>query len=130
MKMFSALKVTFQEHDFLRSGIDLPKGLLDVPLFGQVADLGCEVFITGDIRQLDLDRVDERDACRDAGLHWVGVPKVPAKGKRAMTADAAVIIGALLHIIDDIATSNVPRCYLLEKGPLDLAGAVNYATDL
>lgn len=128
--MVKGVQAMFQNHEFLRSGIDIPKGRKDVPLFAEVADLGCDVFVCCDIRQLGADRLHERLACRDSGLHWIGIPKVVAKGRRAMTADASMFIGALLHIVDDLAVAEKPQCYVLNKGPRNLAESIDWSEPL
>lgn len=119
----------FQDHTFLVGGLDTDRGLLDIPLYPIVASLGCELYVCADNGQLDK-RPAERTACRTAGLHWVGIRKVPAKGKRGATADAARFIGAFLHILDDIQDAAGPRYFRLEPGPKSAAEAIEEAGDL
>jgi hypothetical protein len=119
----------FQNHTFLVAGVDTDKGILDIPLYPIVAGLGCSIFICADNGQLDK-RPEERIACRQADLHWVGLKKVPAKGKRGATADAARLIAAFLHIVDDIEQSTAPRFFRLERGPKNAAEAIEETGDL
>lgn len=121
MKVYRGLTALFGAHTWLRCGVDIAKGLNDVDLFFHIqAWLGCEVFVTSDLRQLDPDRQHERRACRDVGLHWIGIQKVPAKGRRAMTADASAFIGAFLYVCDHMATTTEPHLYVIPHGPAAL----------
>jgi hypothetical protein len=129
LKIVAAVRAMFQDHTFLIAGVDTEKGMLDIPLYPVVAHLGCSIFICADNGQLDT-RPKERIACRQAGLHWVGLRKVPAKGKRGATADAAKLIAAFLHIIDDIEQSTIPRYFRLERGPKNAAEAIEEFGDL
>jgi hypothetical protein len=129
LKIVAAVRAMFQDHTFLVAGTDTEKGILDIPLYPIVAELGCSVYVCADNGQLDT-RLAERDACRSAGLHWVGLKKVPAKGKRGATADAARLIGAFLHILDDISRSDRPRYFRLERGPKNAAEAIDESGDL
>lgn len=129
LKIVVALKAMFQDHTFLVAGIDTKKGILDIPLYPVVSELGCEMYICADNGQLDT-RPAERIACKEAGLHWVGLRKVPAKGKRAATADAARLIAAFLHIIDDVRGAAVPRYFRLQAGPKSSTEAIDEVGDL
>lgn len=47
----------------------------DSDLFRAAAADHVDMVITSDIRQVEgPDRRNERKACREAGLHWVGIP--------------------------------------------------------
>ena len=63
-------------------------GIDDLSLFTEAKRQGIDVLITGDIRQITgQDRLNERKACRQAGLHWLGVPQVlKARGKEGKWA--------------------------------------------
>jgi hypothetical protein len=129
MKMVAAVRAMFQDHTFLTAGADIEKGILDIPLYPRVADLGCEIYVCADNGQLDK-RPEERQKCREAALHWVGLRKVPAKGKRGATADAGRFIAAFLHIVDDVERSDAPRYFRLERGPRTAAEAIEESGDL
>jgi hypothetical protein len=129
MKIVAAVRTMFQDHTFLTAGAELPKGILDVALYPEVSALGCSIYVCADNGQLDK-RPEERKACRESGLHWVGLRKVPARGKRGATADAARLIGAFLHIIDDVAIRDAPRHFRLERGPRTAAEAIEEFGDL
>ena len=117
-KMVTSLRLLFPAHDFLVAGVDTPKGEDDIPLYPIVRELGGELFLTGDIDQLDeTARPGERAACRDAGLHWLGLPKVPAKGRRSLYGELSVLIGALAYVIEELGDSSAPMFFLLERGP-------------
>jgi hypothetical protein len=123
MKAIPPVRAMFPEHEYFASGVDAPPGLDDTDLYPLVADLGCQIYICGDIRQLDT-RVHEVIACGKAGLHWVGVQKVPARGRGTATADASRMIGGLLHVFNDVAAEpDDPKYYHLGAGPIDLAAA-------
>ncbi|MBM4685859.1 hypothetical protein GS532_18835 [Rhodococcus hoagii] len=76
--MIEHLSSIFRAHEFVGVRELGTKGLEDVELFGEVADHPCQVFVTGDLAQ--LRRPEERAACRVAGLHWIGIHQVHAKG--------------------------------------------------
>ncbi|UCZ89849.1 hypothetical protein [Gordonia sp. WA4-43] len=117
-KMVKPLRMLFPAHQFLVAGVDTDKGEDDIPLFPIARDLGADLFLTGDIDQLDeLARPGERTACRDAGLHWLGLPKVAARGRLSLYGEFSVLVGALAYVIDDASVASEPTFFVLKKGP-------------
>ncbi|ALY07677.1 toxin [Gordonia phage Oregano] len=122
-KALPGVRAMYPELEYFRSGEDVPAALDDKDIYPQAAALGCEIYICGDIKQLEV-RVDEVRACGQAGLHWVGVQKVPAQRRATATADASRLIAGLIHVLRDIREhDDEPRFYHLGSGPVDLDGA-------
>ncbi|MEU2043694.1 hypothetical protein [Nocardia niwae] len=86
------------------------KGMEDVRLFGVVAKAGCHAFITGNLHQ--LHREHERNACRDAGLHWFGVRNVQSTGYHVIAGPASTLVHALPFARDRLAEASEPHVKL------------------
>lgn len=120
-KMVSALKLICPQHEFVIGGVDTPPGREDLPLFEEVARLGAELFVTNDVKQLfDASRQHERAACRKCSLNWVGIPKVPAKGRLSLYAEMSYLVASLELVARDAAAQAEPQYYLLKAGHQDL----------
>ncbi|MCT1710750.1 hypothetical protein M3B38_01945 [Dietzia cinnamea] len=121
LKMVRGLREVFQDHTFFYSGSDLPKSLDDVDIYPKAVELGCEVYICADIKQVrHPDRIHERQGCRDAGLHWVGITKVPVRGRRkVLVAEFAPLVAAFPYVLEDIAAAKAPQCFVLRPGLTD-----------
>ncbi|GEM_PF-4673908 len=116
-RMVRSLELICPKHTFLVGGRDTPPAEKDIPLFGKVADLGGELFVTNDLRQLlDPTRKDERAECKSQGLSWLGVPRVAAKGHLALYAEMSNVVAGLELIVREIDASSIPRFYVLKKG--------------
>lgn len=107
-------------HQFLKAGRDYPHGISDLELFSTAAAMNADVLITADIRQIQgQDRRHERDACRSAGIHWVGVPRHPqARGRRIAHLQLATFVSALEPIVREVENASEPRAFLLRSGSL------------
>jgi hypothetical protein len=95
-------------------------GTDDVALFPVVAEYGCNVFITADMAQTrgrGALNVEERAACREAGLHWVGIPMDTGRGLHAIAGQSASLIHALPFVIDAIDSVSEPH-FFRARGPL------------
>lgn len=103
----------FGPHEFMDVRDLGVKGADDLNLFPMVAKSGCHAFVTGDLAQ--LRRKNERDACRDAGLHWIGVAPVNAKGYHAIAGPASTLVHALPFVFDCLAELSDPQFFLLKK---------------
>lgn len=106
------------KHTFLRVVDDFDKGTKDTSLFRLAADLGADVIITNDIKQIEgLDCQHERSACRESNLHWVGVPRSPkARGKNIWQGQLAQLLGAMQFIVATIDAATEPQAILLTDG--------------
>ena len=126
--------LTGGQHVFIRVGKSevFTSGLLDVELFHRAKAEGVQAVITGDTNQLlGLDRQHERAACRDNGLHWVGIPQQPrATGRQRPTGQISQVLLGFNDIIRRIAQAETPQAFLLEVGPRGLPYAKGYPQDL
>ncbi|MGW4370696.1 PIN-like domain-containing protein [Nocardia takedensis] len=103
-----------QPHEFVGVKELGTKSILDIPLFPLVAQAGVHVFVTGDISQ--MKRPHERQACRDAGLHWLGIhPETKARGYHVLAGPAATLIHGLPFVLDRLALATEPQMFLLNK---------------
>lgn len=114
----SVERLVKSRHQFLRAGPDYQKGISDLELFNVASKLGAEAIVTADLRQIQgQDRIHERDACRKAGLHWIGVPRNPrVSGRRTAHGQAAQFILALEPLVQEMASAPCPQAFLLRPG--------------
>lgn len=119
-------------HEIICVGESVPKGTQDTELFRLASIDGVNAIITSDIRQVEgLDRINERVACRNAGLHWIGVPRHPrACGRQIAQLQAAQLLMALGGVLPKLTQADVPQAYLLKAGSLSLQLADGYPQDL
>ncbi|MFV9457016.1 hypothetical protein ACNJ7E_26740 [Rhodococcus sp. NM-2] len=116
-KMVAALSLICPRHQFLVGGKDTAPAVKDIPLFGEVAGLGAELFVTTDARQLmDPTRGAERTECREQGLSWLGIPRVAAKGRLSLYGEMSNLVAGLELIVREIEASAFPQFYLLKRG--------------
>ena len=99
------------------------RGLDDVDLFPYVRDMGCNVYLTVDMKQLTT-RPHEVRACGAAGLHWVGVGHTSVRGKKVGTNQAMQFIGGLLYVADAIREAEEPMYFDLGVGHRDTSDAL------
>ena len=106
------MKHMYRDHEYMRVGVQTPKGMDDIDLFRALFDKRVNVFITSDVKQ--LHRPAERKACRDAGIHWVGVPKNPkARGPSAKRSEIAAVLANFTHIERHISRATSPQAFLM-----------------
>ena len=119
LKVVAPLKAAFGRHQFLHSGADLPKALDDVDIYPAAAELGCDVYVCSDLKQVEhIDRHHERAGCRAAGLHWVGVRKLSIKGKhKVLASQLSPLVLAIPHVVEAVAEATAPQCFILPAGP-------------
>ena len=86
-------------------------GVEDAVLFGDLADRGFNAVITRDRRQ--LVNVKERDALRESGLVWIGLPVSALPGLAGFAADVATIAAVLPGIL--AAWPVTPTAYTLHR---------------
>ncbi|MQY29479.1 PIN-like domain-containing protein [Nocardia aurantia] len=118
-----------QPHEFIGvKNIDA-KGVADVALFPLAAQARVNVFVTGDINQ--MKRPLERRACRDAGLHWLGVHlETKARGYHVLAGPAAALIHGLPFVLDRLEQSTQPQLFLLRKLERNFTQAFKLTEDL
>lgn len=108
------LQQIFTAHEFVGVRDLNTKGLDDQALFAAVAEAGCQIFITGD--RMQMERPVEREACRDAGLNWIGIHQVNRSGYHSLAGPASTIIHALPFVFDVLAKEpGAPRYFQLKK---------------
>lgn len=113
-QLITPLSGMFGGHEFVGVRELGTKGLDDIALYPAVAEAGCDALITHDLMQ--LRRSEERAACRDAGLHWLGVHKVNTRGFHALAGPASVIIHGLPFVFGRLAGAEEPRYFVFKKG--------------
>lgn len=102
----------FGSHHFGRVGSDIEAGITDLEVFQQATADQYEVFVTGDIKQLFIPT--ERKACREAGLHWIGVPMNPkSKGKSIAHGQVGKLLASMRLVVDHLEDSSTPQALLL-----------------
>jgi hypothetical protein len=111
--MIGHLAAVFQPHEFVGVKDLGTKGADDIALFGKVAAEGCQVFVTGDLKQ--LRRPLERTACRDAGLHWIGVHQVHARGYHVVAGPVSTLVHALPFAFEQLESATTPLYFQLKK---------------
>ena len=87
------------------------------------------VLITCDCKQMfAADRRDERDACRENGIHWIGVPQGSHKRTRSVQRrrrhntrsiePITNLLGSFVRIREQLNEATVPTAFYL-KTPTD-----------
>lgn len=76
------------------------QGMYDVPLIEHLDSLHYHGIITSDFVQVD-DNPDERRALREAGFHWIGVPKPKSRGITQISHITAAVIAAMPRILEE-----------------------------
>lgn len=111
---------------------DYDPGMDDIPLFSAAKANKVDVFITGDIAQIQgQDRKNERKACQDAGLHWLGVPQVlKARGTDKKWGQINSLLANLRFAIREFETAQTPQAILLTPGIHQLQCASGFPQEL
>lgn len=129
----SYLRSMYHQHTFDRVIDDnYDSHMDDVPLFSVAQAKGVDVFITGDIAQIQgADRKDERKACRQAGLHWLGVPQIiKAKGADKKWGQINSLLANLRYAIRKFQSATEPQAILLKPGIHHLQSEPGFPQDL
>ncbi|NKS94613.1 hypothetical protein GS876_10310 [Rhodococcus hoagii] len=111
--MVEHLSSVFDPHEFCGVNDLGTKGADDVVLFEKVSSAGCQVFVTGDLKQ--LRRPHERAACKAAGLHWIGVHQVHAQGFHVVAGPVSTLVHALPFALGRLETAPEPLYFQLKK---------------
>lgn len=114
------LESVFRSHKFRSCEKEVLLGELDVALITELGVRGFDAIITLDAAQLRI--VEERDALRDAGLHWIGLTNPAGAGLSVISALTANIIAGLPKVLDDWRTA--PHAYRLSPHTLDASRAM------
>lgn len=113
-RLTSDLNSIFKSHEFIGIADLDAKGSPDTQLFPTVASAGVDAIITADLRQ--LTRPGEREACRSANLHWIGVHQVHAGGFHSLAGLASVVIHGLPFVFDAVRRApGTPQYFKLKK---------------
>lgn len=119
------LESMFRVDTFLSSGPDVERGLEDIAVYEAASELGATVYICSDIKQLrGADRTHERDACRAAGLHWIGLPKSFAKGKLKAQTEVARLLEGYAFARRELLTAGAPTAILLREPSKSTDGCI------
>ena len=131
---FTPFTTLFRKHQFLSVGRaqGFDRGMSDVALFAEAEKRRVDAIITGDVKQLlGLDRINERNACRNAGLHWIGVPaQAHAKGRLRMHGQVGQLVMSLEYVARLMDEADNPQAFLLRKGPSKAPLESGYPQDL
>lgn len=119
-KIDGTLKAWLKKDEFLRSGPDIPFGLDDISLIKRLEQLGIDVIITSDIKQMKSpDRTLERNQCRKSEIHWVGVPQSYVKGIARPFVQAANLFSVIHHVKAQLQQAQMPIGIELKRGIKD-----------
>lgn len=110
------LSSVYRKHKFDTAQHTMLRSIDDQDLFIDLDDRGFDAIITLDRQQ--LVHHDERDGLAHAGLHWIGVPPVRAKGLALLASVTSIVIGGLHHVLDD--WQDKPHLYRL-RAPGDVS---------
>lgn len=129
----SYLRSMYRRHifDHVVTG-DYDPNMDDIPLFEVAREKGVDAFITGDIAQIQgHDRRKERESCREAGIHWLGVPQIPkARGKDKKWGQINSLLANLGYAVREFEASTKPQAILLRPGIYELQSEVSFPQDL
>ncbi|NED96430.1 hypothetical protein G1H11_14060 [Phytoactinopolyspora alkaliphila] len=101
----------FRQHKFTSARRAALLGTDDQDLFRELSARRYGAIITEDREQLEAQY--ERAALRDAGLHWLGVPKVPARGIAQIVYATSVIVPAVLYVLEN--WHDIPTAYFARE---------------
>lgn len=88
-------------------------GTKDVDLMKRLREEHYDFFITQDLKQMTIPQ--ERDAVREAGLSWIGVPHMErrVKGRELAAAQIAVLSPVAAHLLQQ--PPEHPMAYFLTE---------------
>lgn len=112
------MKKMFPHHQYVQSGMgkEFPS-MDDSDLFRAAAADNVNMVITSDIRQVEgPDRRNERKACREAGLHWVGIPHpLNMGGREGVRSQIAMLLATFSYIEKYLLEASEPRAILFQR---------------
>lgn len=110
-KVFSQF---FRDHEFGRVGVQINRGFKDIELFNIAHEKGYNAIITSDINQ--IHRTQEREACKKAQLHWIGIPRNRRlRGRSILHNQIAQVLGSLDMVIKHVEDNSRPMAFLFQK---------------
>lgn len=114
-KVFSQF---FRDHEFGRVGVQINRGFKDIELFNIAHEKGYNAIITSDINQ--IHRTQEREACKKAQLHWIGIPRNRRlRGRSILHNQIAQVLGSLDMVIKHVEDNSRPTAFLFQKPSQD-----------
>lgn len=93
------------------------EGLLheeDIPLFHELSARGINGLVTLDRNQL---HGDERQALRESGLHWIGLPHPVGRLYQLQAQVVSTVVSGIRSILDE-GFKDAPHMYMMEKRSL------------
>ena len=101
-------------HEFGRVGVQIDRGFKDIELFNIAHEKGYNAIITSDINQ--IHRQQEREACKKAQLHWIGIPRNHRlRGRSILHNQIAQVLGSLDMVIKHVEDNPRPTAFLFQK---------------
>ena len=101
-------------HEFGRVGVQIDRGFKDIELFNIAHEKGYNAIITSDINQ--IHRPQEREACKKAQLHWIGIPRNHRlRGRSILHNQIAQVLGSLDMVIKHVEDNPRPTAFLIQK---------------
>lgn len=99
-RLAEPLSAIYKDHEFGTAATEGASSVLDEDLFPLIRNLGYEVIITKDRKQ--LRRLGERRAIFDHSLHWVGYQMKNVPGIQGFAMESATIVAGLSYFLSDI----------------------------
>jgi len=109
--MADQLNRVFRGHNFRTPSQEHCRGLEDIELFDHLQALSYDALITGARRQ--LERPDERQALRKAGLSWLGIKTLSLSGAAQLATQTAIVLNGLAWTLDEWC--EIPSIYRLHS---------------
>jgi len=88
---------TFSQHRFETAERLQLRAVDDEDLVADVAARGYDAVITGDLHQ--MERPSERDALRESGMQWIGVPVPPGDGASVIAEQLAMVVRGVTVVL-------------------------------
>lgn len=131
-KVWMHLDNLLKKHTFHQSVTLLGSGAQDIDIFTAAADKNIDALITSDIKQVEnQSRLHERKACKDAGIHWVGVPRNPrAHGRSIPFSQVGQLLAAIPEVEKVLSQADYPQAVLLNTGDHHRPFCKGYPTSL
>lgn len=88
-------------------------GLKDIPLLRHLNQQGYHFLVTQDLKQMTIP--DERNAVRNSGISWIGVPHMErrVRGRQLIAAQIAILAPVAAHLIRHIPVQ--PTAFYLHE---------------
>jgi hypothetical protein len=103
------------EHTFRTAGEEKLSDVDDIPLFAELRKRRFDAIITRDRNQ--LRDPNERQALRDAKLHWIGHIEPKVSGLEIITTLGAGYLAAFPHVVEALTTATGPTSCRVKAVP-------------